>query len=320
MKKRYLGLLTLFALFFIIILSLRQLGIIEYLFPLSLHHGRVSPPYENTWLWKIEKNGQPISYLLGTLHLGKMNNTLPLPIIDAFNKTNSLVTEVNLKPSDLESFELGMQMLDRDTLLSEKLKSSLYQQLTENLNESVPVPALEKMKPWAVLILFMYNKPEGYSEKFSLEMLLTERALKEHKSRYFLESLPESLSYISSLPEERVINYLTVLIQNSEDARKQTNKLIRLYETQQINKISELRSNKIKLFRYFSLEEQEFWYTWLTQDLLTKRNQKWLAQLQDKLPEESLFIAVGALHLIGDDGLIERLQDMGYRLTPILYR
>lgn len=52
--------------------------------------------------------------------------------------------------------------------------------------------------------------------------------------------------------------------------------------------------------------------------LLDKRNEAWLAKLPDMMKDEPLFVAVGALHLYGDGGLVEGLRKLGYTVTPIL--
>ena len=54
------------------------------------------------------------------------------------------------------------------------------------------------------------------------------------------------------------------------------------------------------------------------QDYLVKdRNNNWMKTLLGLLGKESQFIAVGALHLAGPDGLIEQLEHLGYTVTPI---
>jgi len=51
--------------------------------------------------------------------------------------------------------------------------------------------------------------------------------------------------------------------------------------------------------------------------LLDDRNKNWLAQLPSLMKEQQTFIAVGALHLSGENGLIHLLRDAGYTLTPL---
>jgi uncharacterized protein YbaP (TraB family) len=47
------------------------------------------------------------------------------------------------------------------------------------------------------------------------------------------------------------------------------------------------------------------------------RNNKWIAQIPEMMQNQSLFIAVGAGHLIGKDGLIKSLKAQGYNVKPL---
>ena len=52
--------------------------------------------------------------------------------------------------------------------------------------------------------------------------------------------------------------------------------------------------------------------------LLNDRNKKWVKELNDIMKTESIFIAVGAGHLSGDNGLINLLKKEGYQVEPLL--
>jgi uncharacterized protein YbaP (TraB family) len=51
--------------------------------------------------------------------------------------------------------------------------------------------------------------------------------------------------------------------------------------------------------------------------LLTKRNKNWMPLLQKWMSEVPIFVAVGAGHLPGEDGLINLLISEGYRVEPL---
>ena len=65
-----------------------------------------SKPAELNWqqpkltsnVWKISKEGQPDSYLLGTIHMGKTNQTLSSDALKLLQSTNQLTTEVDALP------------------------------------------------------------------------------------------------------------------------------------------------------------------------------------------------------------------------------
>ena len=51
--------------------------------------------------------------------------------------------------------------------------------------------------------------------------------------------------------------------------------------------------------------------------LLTERNERWVKTIQEKLGEKSYFFAVGAMHLVGETGLINQLKEAGYSVEAV---
>ena len=52
--------------------------------------------------------------------------------------------------------------------------------------------------------------------------------------------------------------------------------------------------------------------------MLEKRNINWVAQLKKIMDKKNIFIAVGAGHLVGENGVIDLLKKEGYKLRPLL--
>src|SRR5690606_30285608 len=53
------------------------------------------------------------------------------------------------------------------------------------------------------------------------------------------------------------------------------------------------------------------------QAFLSQRNKNWVAELPKLIASQPTFIAVGAGHLAGTDGLLRLLRQQGYKITPI---
>lgn len=66
------------------------------------------------------------------------------------------------------------------------------------------------------------------------------------------------------------------------------------------------------------IKSGSIWKPRLTEELLIKRNNSWMPKILASLPKEPCFIAVGALHLFGREGLIRQLTAEGYTLTPLV--
>ncbi|WP_412565202.1 TraB/GumN family protein [Thalassobius sp. MITS945101] len=57
--------------------------------------------------------------------------------------------------------------------------------------------------------------------------------------------------------------------------------------------------------------------TEMLDDLITGRNHQWMARLRVELAQTPSFVAVGALHLPGQDGLLQLLQNDGFTVTRL---
>lgn len=280
--------------------------------PSNAHHSSA-----NSFLWKIEKPNQPVSYLLGTIHLGKENSQLSLQLMNILKHTSVLITEVNVMPEDDEMNDMGLMLIDDSFDLSKTLSGDYYFALRQQLSSVIPGEYVKHVKPWAAFAMIAYSKPDGYSELFGLDMLLTKEANILKKTRVFLETFEDSLRYFADLPEERVISMIQVILDHYDEAQSETKELIQLYQTNQVDDVVNMLSGQSHLLDYFSDDEKRFWQNWFHQQLLIERNRNWLPKLERQLAKESSLVAVGAGHLFGDDGLVNLLKNQGYQVIPV---
>lgn len=94
------------------------------------------------------------------------------------------------------------------------------------------------------------------------------------------------------------------MLKDPEKSIQATKELTAAYEAQDLDKMSELSSK--------DNEHPEF-----MEALVDKRNAEWLQKLPSIMNDAPSFIAVGALHLAGDKGIIEGLRKAGYTVTPV---
>ena len=147
---------------------------------------------------------------------------------------------------------------------------------------------------------------------------MTNDAIALNKTLIFLESTEVSTNLILSLPEEKVIPMIASMLDNQKELQDQTAKIVDYYVKNQVNEFLNMYNDHKKMVSYFPKKDQFFWEKWIFDDLLIKRNKKWLPILKQQIDKESTLIAVGALHLFGEDGLINALQKAGYVVTPVM--
>ena len=80
--------------------------------------------------------------------------------------------------------------------------------------------------------------------------------------------------------------------------------VVKLYKTQNIEAMVSVMQNESDIAEYEHL-------------LLTNRNRNWIPKIEQLISEQATFIAVGAGHLGGADGVISLLRKQGYVVTPI---
>jgi uncharacterized protein YbaP (TraB family) len=120
-----------------------------------------------------------------------------------------------------------------------------------------------------------------------------------------LESLEEQMKilYSSQTAEEQLTDLIS-LVKDTAEARMETRTLIEAYAKGDLKKMM-LISEETEV----SMGDMKVW--------LDDRNVKWIPQLLPLLNEGNAFIAVGALHLPGEKGLLELLKAEGYTLSPV---
>jgi uncharacterized protein len=91
-------------------------------------------------------------------------------------------------------------------------------------------------------------------------------------------------------------------------ARQEFSKMVELYKQQNLQGLYAMT-----LKSEFELENQQ-------ELLLNQRNRRWIPLLEGQMAEKPTFVAVGAAHLAGEQGVIALLRKQGYTLTPILAR
>jgi len=121
-----------------------------------------------------------------------------------------------------------------------------------------------------------------------------------------LETMEFQASVFDSIPYEEQAKELLKSIDSIAVNKQLFDTMLNVYKSQQLKEIENL-FNKSEL----GLEEHQ-------DILLDNRNRNWVGQLKNIMKTTSVFVAVGAGHLVGKAGLIELLRKEGYTLRPIL--
>jgi uncharacterized protein len=257
--------------------------------------------------WEV-KGAHNTVYLLGSVHLLKAGeSTLPPEIQQAYRRSSTLVMELNLNDADVTSFAgsaMESAMLPEGETLSHVLGSELYATFLAHAQRlGLDGEATERFQPWfaAMVLGQMTLVQAGYEASAGVDMQLTQSATADHKPIVALETMGEQMGFFSHLTLDEQRQYLRSTLNDLDTAGSDTAGVVRAWERGDVRELE-------RLFRDESAESPQ-----LMRLLTTDRNRKWLPRITSLLNDDhDDMVVVGAMHLIGDDGLVALLKRQGY--------
>ena len=272
-------------------------------------------------LWKITGKGlKAPSYLMGTHHLA------PLSIMDsikgmqtALNSTTQVIGELNMsdihKPGNIQLLQQKM-MIECDTTLQTLLSPSDYDTVNKFTKEylNFDLSQMPKVKPAFIsnnAVVVIYMKHIGnFNPQEQLDSYFQKQGTEKGKKIEALETLDFQLNILyNSSSLQRQAQLLVCGLSDIPQALNDLKRLTEAYIAQNLNlmlKISEeRRGNSCDP----SPREME--------SMITARNQTWAKKLPTLIETAPSFIAVGALHLPGEEGLINLLRAQGYQIEAV---
>jgi uncharacterized protein YbaP (TraB family) len=254
-------------------------------------------------LWAISKPGIRVSYLLGTIHSDDPRVTrLPPAVVQAFAKVRSFTGELDMSEDSLEQTQQAMLLPD-DTLLETVIGQARFQKCVKLMADyGVPAAVVNKMKPWAVAL--QLNMPKPQSDRF-LDLVLYQQAVARGLPVYALETIPEQIAVFDKLPGEQQITLLDEAMVNYESTPALIDSLIDLYLARDLAGLQSINEDQMQKGNAELAAKVE-------QRLIVSRNHRMVERMQVRLDQGSAFIAVGALHLPGKEGILNLLEQQGY--------
>jgi uncharacterized protein len=273
-------------------------------------------------MWKISDADNHL-YLLGSFHMLKPNDyPLSADVDAAFDDAEALVFE--LPPEEVLSPQLGLAMgqaaLRRNgTPLNSDLPDATVTRLEAWVNDNsavlqtmgLPAEALQRFEPWFVgltISVIEMNKI-GLDPKIGLDMHFIELASRASKPTTGLETGSEQIAVFQTMSKDEQLQFLEESMSEAEGAQAELEKL---HDAWRRGDQSLLWDGMARSMRHD--------YPKLYQRINVARNDAWVPRLQRMLDDESqddTLVVVGALHLLGEDGVVEKLRAKGYRVERI---
>lgn len=263
--------------------------------------------FDHGLLWKIETAGGEPSYLFGTMHSEDPRVVqLPSPVRAALETARGVTLEVALDPESLLAMASGFMLDGRR--LEAIVGAPLYHRAAAAVaTYGIPEAVLATMKPWAVAVIL--TAPPGDTGAV-LDLLLYQQAVAAGKPVDGLETPKEQLGVFDGLSESDQVALLEDTLDSLPEAERMLKEVTDAYLARDLQRLATISEAAMRGSDPGRMER-------FCRALITERNQRMATRMQPYLRRGGRFIAVGALHLPGADGLLRLLSQQGYHLIRL---
>lgn len=263
-------------------------------------------------LWVV-KDADTTIYLFGTVHaLDGKQQWFNDEIKHAFDASQELVVEVVTpdKPEEVLPYLTKYAIDTSGRTLTSKLTPAYQAKLAAVLkSHGQPANALDHYKPMfaSIMMLFMDLNKGGIDGKVGVEAILRDAAAKQNKPVGAVETMDKQMSFFAALPDEKQVKMLEQYLDESGDATVKGVSLLTAAWGRADVKSIDAESRKM------DVQDPAFY-----QLMYTDRNRNWAEWIDQRLDRPgTVFMAVGAAHLVGNDSVQNFLKKRGIRTKRI---
>ena len=265
--------------------------------------------YAKSPVWKVSKDGHHL-FIGGTIHLlTKADYPLPSAFDTAYNNSELLVLEADLeklKTPELQQEVIKKIMYSGGQDISQHLKPETMKALQDHLaSRGVPKESLNKLKPGMLSVTLTLIELQrlglvgsGVDEFYSL------KALNENRKIEHLETAIDQLDFLSTMGEGSENELIEHTLSDLESMPTLLNTIKNAWKEGDISELKRVASDPMK-DRFPKIYDS----------LLVKRNNHWLPKIEKMVETEEVeLVLFGALHLVGESGILSQLKAHGYKI------
>lgn len=265
--------------------------------------------HADSFVWRIS-DGDNNVYLAGSVHLLPSDAyPLPEPFGQAFSDAEVVAFETDI--DRLESSKVQTRLYHAARYdqggLGQHLSDRLFADVDDVLDGmGLSISKVRAFRPWFVASMIELSafKAAGFEKDFGVDVHFYDKAGEADKTILPLESVDRHLQLLTQMPPELARGYLRTTVENVD----------RLADAPTVVYDYWRAGDADGLAGYVS--EQVEAEPALFDRLLFKRNKRWLVDIERLIDgTKDAMVLVGALHLVGERGLVQQLEKRGYEVV-----
>jgi uncharacterized protein len=262
-------------------------------------------------LWRVTKDGVAASHVYGTIHVPDPRLAeLPAAVRTRFDAAKSLMLEFVPDPYSRERFLEAAMFLDRQTL-TEKIGAEDFERALEHLAPiGLPREVVNKLKPWGVLLNL--RNPRRVDQGAPLDTQLLELARTRRLPLHQIEGVEEQIFTFDEFPMESQVALLKHSLAHRAELAELAERTLEAYLERDLAAIWRLREQFIARHPEIAAHQAV-----MTKRVVHDRSVVMAFRMQRELRRGNAFVALGALHLYGEKGVLALLESDGYRAEVV---
>ena len=256
------------------------------------------------WALRGERN---TVYIAGSVHLLRPDGApLPAPLEQAYRDAEALLMEIDLDdldPSAGARFTASNAIYGADRTLRDAIGEDAWSRTATLAGElGLPLSLIERLEPWAVALTLSVTQLQqaGLSIDAGVEQQLAKRAVADGKPITGLETLEQQLQLFDGMEEAAQRRFLELTISEADSIVTELDALDAAWRAGREQELAQLLTDEYARFPE------------LYELVVDRRNAAWIAPIRQLLQQgDDVLVVVGALHLVGDGSVIERLRRVG---------
>lgn len=279
-------------------------------------------------IWEVKSDTSTI-YLVGSIHVAN-DETYPLQqkLLDAFEASDAIAVEADVTNIDsdlLEQIQTLMIYLDGTTLsdhISEETLTLFNDYVAEygisSFNEDT-IELLYMFKPWVLYSLIESDivVEAGFNSESGIDLYFLNEAKSKNMPIIEVESVMLQYNMFDSFSEELQEFMLKNTLETSRDDTVSSLKLmLSLWEKGDVDGFELLLDEDNADVLVERTDEEKKLYEEYNQKLIIDRNIGMADKVEELLQgNQDVFFIVGSAHMVGEDGIVQLLEDRGYTVT-----